>query len=240
VHRHAGKPDNAEDAYRQSLAIKVQLGDVHGQASTLGELGNLYQRLGRLEEAAAQFRRSADYYVTLGNTNLEGFARYSLARTLSGLHRWEGARQEIHRAIECDEPFGHAAEPWKTWSVLGNIETGAGRADLAAQARFRARECYLAYRRDGGENHDGDGRIALAVTELLLAGDTAAVMAKLDSMLAGSSIPDHLRPFVVALRAIAAGSRDRSLADGAALDHTMAAEVLLLIDKLEAAAAGAA
>lgn len=78
------------------------------------------------------------------------------------------------------------------------------------------------------------------MTTPLLAGDMAAVVAELDRQLTGSSIPDDLRPFVVALRAIAAGNRDRSLADAAELYYRSAAELLVLIDTLEAAAAGAA
>ena len=40
--------------------------------------------------------------------------------------------------------------------------------------------------------------------------------------------------FIQALQAIVAGSRDRSLADAPDLGHTMAAELLLLIETLEA------
>ena len=40
VYQEAGQPEAAEDAYRKSLAIKVRLGNVAGQASTLQQLGN--------------------------------------------------------------------------------------------------------------------------------------------------------------------------------------------------------
>ncbi len=39
VHQQAGQPQAAEEAYRKSLAIKVRLGDVAGQANTLNQLG---------------------------------------------------------------------------------------------------------------------------------------------------------------------------------------------------------
>ena len=236
VHRMAGQPDRAEDGYRKSLAISVQIGNIDGQARTLGELGSLYYNLGRFEEAVSQYRSSADQWFTLGAAREEGSVRSNLANALCKLRRWKDARQEIQRAIECKEPFGHAAAPWTSWSVLAFIEAHASNVKAAAQARARARDCYLAYRRDGGENHNDDGRIALAVTEQLLAGDRAGALAELDERLMDADMPDELRPFIVALRAIATGSRDRSLAD--ALDTTMAVELLLLIDTLEAAAAG--
>jgi hypothetical protein len=52
--------------------------------------------------------------------------------TLRKLRRLDEARQEIRRAIECDEPFGHAAEPWKAWAILAGIETDAGNPAAAA------------------------------------------------------------------------------------------------------------
>ena len=126
------------------------------------------------------------------------------------------------------------SEPWKTWNILADIETDAGNPTAAAEAKRKAIECYLAYRRDGGENHDADGRICLAVTEPLLAGDPAAA-ASLLQQLAADPKAAWLRPFIGALQAIVAGSRDRTLADAPDLHYTMAAEILFLLDKLEKA-----
>ena len=185
VYQEAGQPEAAEDAYRKSLAIKVRLGDVAGQASTLGQLGNLYDDvLDRPEEAAAFYRQAADKYVEIGDVAKEGAARSNLGDTLRKLRRLDEARQEIRRAIECKAQFGHASEPWKTWDILADIETDAGNPTAAAEAKRKAIECYLAYRRDGGENHNADGRICLAVTEPLLAGDPAAAASFLQQLAA--------------------------------------------------------
>ena len=48
-------------------------------------------------------------------------------------------------------------------------------------------------------------------------------------------MPAWFRPFIHALQAIVAGSRDRTLADAPDLDYTMAAEILFLIETLEKA-----
>ena len=162
-------------------------------------------------------------------------ARSDLANTLRKLRRLDEARQEIRRAIECDAQFGHASEPWKTWAILADIETDAGNPTAAAEAKRKAIECYLAYRRDGGENHNADGRICLAVTEPLLAGDPAAAASLLQQVAADPKLPAWLRPFIQALQAIVAGSRDRTLADAPDLHYTMAAEILFLLDELEKA-----
>jgi hypothetical protein len=124
------------------------------------------------------------------------------------------------------------AEPWATWSVLADIETDAGNLTDAAEAKRKAIACYVAYRRDGGENHNPPGRICLAVTQSLLACDPATTVPLLQQLAADPEAA-QLRPFIQALQAIVAGSRDRALADAPGLDFTMAAEILFLIEVLE-------
>ena len=235
VYQEAGQPEAAEDAYRKSLAIKVRLGNLAGQANTLGQLGNLYDdALGRPEEAVAFYRQAADKYVLNGDTANEGRARSNLGNTLRKLRRHDKARQEIRRAIECMAQFGHASEPWTSWAILADIETDAGNPTAAAEAKRKAIASYLAYRRDGGENHDGPGRISLAVTQPLLTGDPAQAAGLLQQLAAD---PDWawLLPFIHALQAIVSGSRDPSLADAPGLRYTRAAEIGLLIETLEKA-----
>ena len=233
VHQAAGQPEAAEEAYRKSLAIEVRLGDVAGQAGTLAQLGVLYDdALGRTEEAVAFLRQAVDKYVAISDLVDEGRSRSNLAIRLRKLRRLDEARQEIHRAIECDAQFGHASQPWKTWNILADIETDAGNSPTAAEAKQKALAAYLAYRRDGGENHDAEGRIALTVTHSFLAGNVDEAAAELQEIAANPNWI-NFRTFIHALQAIVAGSRDRSLADAPDLHYGMAAEILLLIETLE-------
>jgi hypothetical protein len=148
------------------------------------------------------------------------------------LRRLDEARQEIRRATECGAQLGHASEPWKTWYVLSRIETDAGNASAAAEAKQKAVECYLAYRHDGGENQEVDGRISLAVTQRLLAGDPAAASTLLQQIAANPKA-ERFRPCIQALQTIVASSRDHALADAPDLSYTMAAEILFLLETLE-------
>jgi tetratricopeptide (TPR) repeat protein len=234
VHELAGQPEAAEDAYRQSLAIKVQLGNVAGQAATLNQLGTLYDdHLGRTEEAAAFLRQAADKCVEIRDVAGEGRARGNLAIRLRKLRRLDQARREIGRAIECDQQFGHATQPWRSWNILADIETDEGNATAAAQAKNKALECFLSYRRDGGENPSRAGRLVFDMTERLRAGGPAAAASFLQQLAAAPELPAPLRTFIHALQAILAGSRDRNLANAPDLDYSMAAEIILLIETLE-------
>lgn len=233
VFQLAGQPEAAEDAYRKSLALNVQLRNVAGQANTLSEFGVLYLGIpNRGEDAANFFRQAADKYAEIRDVAAEGRTRSNLSEALRKLRRLNEARQEIRRAIECKAQFGHAAFPWASWAVLADIETDAGNPAAAAEAKRKATICYLAYRRDGGENQDVEGLISLAVTQSLLTGDLAAVASMLKRLVAN---PDAARllTFIRAVQAIVAGSRDRSLADAPDLGYSMAAEILFLIETLE-------
>ena len=238
VHEEAGQPEAAEEAYNQSLAIEVRLGDQAGQANSLMRLGSLYNYvLQRPEEAVTFYQRAAEIYGNIGDRLGEGSQWKNLAAALCKLQRLVEARHAIRRAIECCTPFGQAADPWKTWNILARIEIAAGDCAAAADARQQALDAFLTYRRDGGENQSGSGRLALAVRQALASADPAEVASSLQQLTADSVWAEHL-PFLSALQAITAGSRDRSLAEDPGLTYDQAAEVLLLIEALEAEAGG--
>jgi tetratricopeptide (TPR) repeat protein len=239
VHQKAGQLEAAEEAYNQSLAIKVRLGNKAGQASTLGQLGNLYaDDLQRPEEAVAFYQRVAEIYGEIGDYANEGKALSGLAITFHKLQRFNEARVCIKRVIQSTKTTGHVVEPWKFWGILADIETAAGNSDAAADARHQAINAFLAYRRDGGENQSGSGRLALDVRQSLVNGDAAEATSLLLQQLAAEPDFANQLPFLTALQAITAGSRDRSLAEDPGLDYKEAAEALLLIEALEAEAGG--
>lgn len=231
VHQDAGQPQAAEQAYRRSLAIEVELGNTAGQAMTLNQLSSLHDQLGRFEEAATFCRQAADCFTD--DRASEGRTRSNLADTLRKLGRLDEARQEIERAIVCDQGLGHAAEPWKTWNSLSDIETDAGRLPEAQQARRQAIEAYLAYRRDGGENQDPDGQLCNTICQMVRTGHAAALMEQL-RLREGvrQKLPAPKRSLIAVLQAILEGSRDPVLAEASELSYDTAAEVLWLIERL--------
>ncbi len=233
VHAKAGEPVLAEEAYNQSLAIEVQLGNQAGQASALLQLGNLYfVNLQRAEEAVVFYKRAAEIYCAIGDTASEGNAMTNLANTLRKLQRLDEARDAITRAIQCKQVFGHAAGAWVSWDILAGILTEAGNPAVATEARKKARTAFLTYRRDGGENQFPDGRVAQSIHALTKIEPAEA--ASLLHQLAADSKTGLIPPFLNALQAVVAGSRDVFLAEDHGLSYSEAAEVLLLIEALEA------
>ncbi|MCB0294462.1 MAG: tetratricopeptide repeat protein, partial [Calditrichaeota bacterium] len=234
VHQGAGQYDAAESAYRQSLAIKTQTNNLAGQANTLNMLGNLYGgKLGRLEEAVNFDRQAADIFVELGDQRREGLARNNIAITLRKLGRYTEARTEILRAIECNRPFGHVAEPWKTFNILHEIEAAEGKTTESQAAWRQARDAYLTYRRQGGYAQFGGGKLIEHVLGLLAQQKADEATALLSGLADDPQTPAWLKQLIQAVVKILGGERDRALADDLSLGYSNAAEILLLLERLD-------
>ena len=228
--------EQAEQAYRQSLAISSKLGDNVGVASSLGELGNLYADWGKPEQAVVFKRQAVDSYIKLQNKTGEGRQRNNLAISLIQLQRYDEARSEIQRAIECDKAFGHSAEPWKTWNILRRLELACNNPAHAHAAKQQAILSYWAYRRDGGENMDRPELPQLCQAVLLAVRENtgAALLKDLSGLKDRSDLPGYLKPVIPKLIAICLGDRNPALADDPELDYDDAAELLLLLEALSA------
>jgi len=170
--------------------------------------------------------------VEINDMASEGLARSNLAIRLIKLKRYQEARQEIHRAMECKKPYGHAAEPWKTCKILSDLEHAEGHEEAAARARDQAIQLYLAYRRDGGENHEPGGRLCHAFRQALEDNQAEAMAAQLAELLNTPGIPSYLKALVSKLQALLSGSRDPGLAADPDLWFTDAAEILLLLEEI--------
>jgi tetratricopeptide (TPR) repeat protein len=205
----------------------VQLKNKAGEASSLGELGNLSIEMERLEEAVVFYRQAADIYAELKDQKNEGIARNNLAHTLIKLHRYDEARRELQRAIECKKPFGHAAQPWLAWNTLYNLEQATNQPQAAAEARQQAIERFMAYRRAGGENYSGAGQLCLFMAQAMRDGKISDAEQKL----ARYTHPDN-QLFISKLQAILNGDRNPKLADDADLYYQDVVELRLLLESL--------
>jgi tetratricopeptide (TPR) repeat protein len=223
AHFSAGQPDDAEHAYQESVKIKVQTGDVMGEAVTLMNLGSLYSLTGRYEDAVRCYRQSAGLIAPLRAQRQETTIHQNLGDVLLKLRRYDEARPELMRALECGKPFGHASQPWVTLSNLSNLEHAVGNEPAAQKARAEAVQAYLAYRRDGGASLLEPGQ--------WITGDPARMLTALQS---AQDLEPSVRALIRPLQAILAGSRDQTLAEDPNLSYQDAAELLLLIERLQA------
>ena len=230
AYRLQGRFELAEQAYRQSLAIAVKSKDSQGETYTLGELGNLYFISGRLEDAVTFYSQAADGYSKSRDLSHEGLARSNLGNALGRLQRYNEARRELLRAIECEASFGHAAQPWKTWAILCDLEKATGDLAAAADARQKSIESYLSYRRAGGvSQHNGFELFAL-VNHALQENQAEGALQQLEQISAGD-IPEWVKCLIPKLQAVLQGERSATLVDDSSLSYTTAAELQLLLEQ---------
>jgi len=199
----------------------------------LNQFGILYGKMGQLEEAAVFYRQAADKYLEIDDMKNEGLVRSNLADTLLQLNRPHEARRELQRALTCKEPYGHAAEPWKTWAILCRLETTEGNSAAATAARRQAVHCYLAYRRAGGENYSGGGRLCLQFRQALESNQREAMAALLEEYFNAPKTLPQYKLLIRKLQALLAGSRDPGIAEDEGLFFMDAAELMLLLEAME-------
>lgn len=231
TYRYTGNYEQAEFAFKQALAIMVREQLSGLEAGTLDELGILYSQMGRLEDGIAFFRRAVGLRSQLQDLRSEGISRGNLGVSLFRLRRYDEARNELHSAIECRTPFGHAAEPWKVWITLHGVEQAAGNIQAAAEARAQAIKSYLAYRRDGGQNVTRGAKLCAQVADAYRRGDTAGVEQTLAQILR-TNAPEPFKLLVLKLQNIMQGNLNSEHADDPSLEYTDAAELTLLLESL--------
>jgi tetratricopeptide (TPR) repeat protein len=232
--RTVGQFEYAERAFRQSLAIKVRQKNRAGEGTSLLELGTLYVEMGRMEDAVKFQRQGADIYIQLHDPLSEGFACNNLALSLVRLKRYDEARRELHRAIECLNPYGHTGQPWTPWSIIYDLEQAAGNPQAAAQARKQALESYLAYRRDGGQSRTIGAQLCVLTVRAIAEKDTNELKGVLAELSSANTTPDSGRLLISKVQAILRGDQDPKLAADPNLSYDDAAELQLLLEALHA------
>jgi hypothetical protein len=114
------------------------------------------------------------------------------------------------------------------------LERAVGNTVVAAEARQRIIQAYLAYQRDGGENRNFGEQLVAIIVEDIHTGQVDAIVEGLSKLSQGPDLPNYLKPLIPALQALLRGSRDLALAADPNLDCNDAAELLSLLESLAA------
>jgi tetratricopeptide (TPR) repeat protein len=187
--------------------------------------------MGWLEEAATFYKQAVEVSMRLKDPANEGLRRSNLANTLIKLHRYDEARSELQRAIECGQPYGHAAELWKTWAILDDLERATGHAEAAQAARRQAIETYLAYRRAGGDSQSNQARLFVLVGQAIRQNSEIEAQQQLNALLEPGD-PPAFTALIRQLQRVLAGDCNPALAEDPELHYGNAAELQLLLESL--------
>ena len=225
--------EQAEVAYRQSLDINTSLANLPGQASSLNMLGNLYNdKLNKPQQALDFYQQALVIYRQLQDNKSMGVAHNNIAATLLGMQHFAEAKKYTEQALQYNLPLGHVAQPWKSYDILCQIERGLNQPALANTAWQNARDCYLAYRLQGGYPQTQGGKLADEVYQLVVDKQIDQAVELLNQIIDNEQNPDWYKLLAQVLLQITTGQRDKTRADNDELTYSSAAEILYLIERL--------
>ena len=111
----------------QSMAIRREIGDPHGEAQAVTNLADVYSRLGRLDEARALLLRGLDLHRELGLRYGEGVALVNLADVLLSQNRADEAIDYLKQALDVFADIEYADGTGYALHWLGRCHAAAGR-----------------------------------------------------------------------------------------------------------------
>lgn len=99
--------DSAEQYYSESMSLKVEIGDLDGQAEIHNNLGIIYSDRGEFDRARDEYERGLTLREEIGS---EDWKKLPLITNLGILyarqHNWEKAREYSERALRISEDLG--------------------------------------------------------------------------------------------------------------------------------------
>jgi tetratricopeptide (TPR) repeat protein/transcriptional regulator with XRE-family HTH domain len=133
AYRVARRVAEAEGCLMRSLEIRGRLGDVRGQASTMGNLGYLRIDMGRAAEALPLLERAADIYHGLGAVHPEASAQLNIGEAYKQLGKLDVALGHYRHALRLFHEVGEHFPIGRTLSNIADTLRLLGRLDEAAE-----------------------------------------------------------------------------------------------------------
>ncbi|TQM82538.1 DNA-binding SARP family transcriptional activator [Saccharothrix saharensis] len=126
------RPEEALDHLHQALAIREEIGHVHGMAASCLELAGAYESFGRHDEAVRFGERAVQLWAGSGNEPALAIALNNHAGTLSAAGRHEQALEVCLRAVELYRRLPGRLAPAVVEETLAQVLIGLGRLTDAA------------------------------------------------------------------------------------------------------------
>ncbi len=116
----------AEEAYAQSRAIDLRLGEAHGAWMTAINMGLLRFRENQNEEARQLLQEAVDFFSSRGDELNTGRALLNLAAAEEPLHDPDPAEQHAKEALRIFEALGDSTEAARALLTLAHILDSRG------------------------------------------------------------------------------------------------------------------
>lgn len=137
---NSGSPDKARELYRSSLEIYRALGDEHGVANAIANIGSVSHALGEIEVAHAMYREALTEYERLGYLRGLAFIHRQLALAEQNMGRLDESIESAKRSVALSAESGDTLREGDALVILAGTLGECGRYEEALEAAVRALE----------------------------------------------------------------------------------------------------
>ena len=138
--QQSGNSSGAIQAFREALDIRKRIGDRHGTAVVLANLGRALSEAGRLQAAVESLEQALAMSAETGNLAEQGRCHYLLSETQRRLSSFENAATSAQLAVDILRQVGNEREHSGALVELAFAKIGAGDPEDALAHASRAAE----------------------------------------------------------------------------------------------------
>ena len=128
-----GEYEKAREHLEKSLAIKKEIGDRNGEATSHGKLGNVYLSVGEYEKAREHLEKSLAMRKEIGERNGEASSHGNLGNVYQSVGEYEKAREHLEKSLAIKKEIGDRNGEASCYANLGAMYLSVGKYEKARE-----------------------------------------------------------------------------------------------------------
>ena len=128
-----GQYDKAKEYLEKALAIKIEIGDKEGEASSYGILGTVFESLGQYDKAKEYFEKALAITIQIGHKEGEATSYGNLGTVSQSLGQYDKAKEYHEKALAMTIQIGDKEGEASSYGNLGTVYKSLGQNDKAKE-----------------------------------------------------------------------------------------------------------
>ena len=128
-----GEYVKAKEYFEKALAIKIQIGDKQGEATSYGNLGAVFQSLGEYDKAIEYLEKALAIRIRIGDKGGEAADYGNLGTVFVYLGKYVKAKEYFEKALVINIRIGDKQGVARNYGSLGNVFISRGKYGKAKE-----------------------------------------------------------------------------------------------------------
>ena len=133
-----GEYEKATEYHERAVAIRIEIGDRAGEASSYGNLGTVFQSLREYYKAREYHEKALAVRIEIGDRAGEASSYRNLGTVFQSLGEYEKAREYVEKALAIRIESGGRAGEASPYGNLGTVFQSLGEYDKARKYHEKA------------------------------------------------------------------------------------------------------